>query len=488
MEQIRAVVSGARAAYNQGKTRSVEFRIQQLKALERMITEKKEEFLVALKKDLHKNPFAVEIYEMSGILSEISLAINKLPEWAAPEHVPKSMMTLMDTVYIHREPLGVVLIIGAWNYPLATVVQPLVGAIAAGNAAILKPSEVSVNTAQLLERILPQYLDKDLYPIINGGPTVATEVLKNPFDHILYTGGTNVGKIVMEAAAKNLTPVTLELGGKSPCYVDNNCDLDVACRRIAWGRYTNSGQTCIAPDYILCDKSIQDELVKKISSTIVEFYGADPQKSPDYGRIVNTWHFKRLMSLLEGANVAYGGQMNEEDLYIAPTIVTDVDPNSKIMQEEIFGPLLPIVTVASADEAIGFINKRDKPLALYIFSQDKKLIKKMIAETSSGGVTANDCMIHYSVDTLPFGGVGKSGIGAYHGKFSFETFTHRRACVLKSLGFEKMNSVRYAPATDAKQKWTLWLLKKRRGGGKMRLIALALMGALFAVMMKFYFM
>ncbi|GCB66861.1 hypothetical protein scyTo_0007952 [Scyliorhinus torazame] len=194
-----------------------------------------------------------------------------------------------------------------------------------------------------------------------------------------------------------------------------------------------------------------------------EFYGADPQKSPDYGRIVNMRHFKRLTSLLEGANVAYGGQMNEEDLYIAPTIVTDVDPDSKIMQEEIFGPLLPIVTVASADEAIGFINKRDKPLALYIFSQDKKLTKKMIAETSSGGVTVNDCMIHYTVDTLPFGGVGKSGIGAYHGKFSFETFTHRRACVLKSLGFEKMNSVRYAPATDAKQKRTLWLMSARGG-------------------------
>ncbi|XP_078404316.1 aldehyde dehydrogenase, dimeric NADP-preferring-like [Cetorhinus maximus] len=461
MEQIKLVVSGARAAYDQGKTRPLEFRIRQLKALERMLTEKKEEFLLALKKDLHKNEFSVEIFEIAGILKEIIVAMDKLPEWAAPEHVPKNMMTFMDTVYIHREPLGVVLIIGAWNYPLALVIQPLVGAIAAGNAAVLKPSEVSGNTAQLLGKLLPQYLDKDLYPVINGGVEETTEILKQQFDHIFFTGSTNIGRIVMEAAAKHLTPVTLELGGKSPCYIDSDCDLDVACRRIAWGRYSNCGQTCIAPDYILCDKSIQDEVVKKICTNIIEFYGNDPQKSPDYGRIVNQRHFKRLMSLLEGVNVVYGGQSDEEELYIAPTIVTDVDPDSRIMQEEIFGPLLPIVTADSADEAIGFINKRDKPLALYVFSHNKKLIKRMIAETSSGGVTANDCMIHYTVDTLPFGGVGASGIGAYHGKFGFETFSHRRACVLKSLGFEKMNGVRYAPATDSKQKRTLWLMSKR---------------------------
>ncbi|XP_048413208.2 aldehyde dehydrogenase family 3 member A2-like isoform X2 [Stegostoma tigrinum] len=461
MEGIQLVVATARAAYNQGKSRPLEFRIQQLKALERMINEKKEELSVALEKDLHKSVFDVEIFELAGILNEISLAITKLPEWTAPEYVSKSTMTLMDTVYIHREPLGVVLIVGAWNYPLALIVQPLIGAIAAGNAAVLKPSEVSENTAQLLGDLLPQYLDKDLYPVVNGGVEETTEVLKQQFDHILYTGSTNVGRIVMEAAAKHLTPVTLELGGKSPCYIDGDCDLDVACRRIAWGRYTNCGQTCIAPDYILCNQRIQDEVVKKIGSAVSEFYGADPQKSPDYGRIVNQRHFQRLMSLLEGENVMFGGQSDEKDLYIAPTIVTDVDPNSRIMQEEIFGPLLPILTVSSAEEAIDFINKRDKPLALYVFSHNKNLIKRIIAETSSGGVTANDCMIHYSVDTLPFGGVGKSGTGAYHGKFSFETFSHRRACVLKSLGMEKVNSVRYAPATDSKRKWTLWLMKKR---------------------------
>ncbi|XP_048468498.1 aldehyde dehydrogenase, dimeric NADP-preferring-like isoform X1 [Rhincodon typus] len=486
MEGIKHVVSTARAAYNRGKSRPLEFRIQQLKALERMINEKKEEFSVALKKDLRKNDYAVDVFEIAGILNETSLAITKLPEWTAPEYVSKSIMTLMDTVYIHREPLGVVLIIGAWNYPLALIIQPLIGAIAAGNAVVLKPSEVSENTARLLGELLPQYLDKDLYPVINGGVEETTEVLKQQFDHILYTGSTNVGRIVMEAAAKHLTPVTLELGGKSPCYIDGDCDLDVACRRIAWGRYTNSGQTCIAPDYILCNNSIQDEVVKKIGSAVSEFYGADPQKSPDYGRIVNQRHFKRLMSLLEGENVVFGGQRDEKELYIAPTIVTDVDPNSRIMQEEIFGPLLPIVTVNSTEEAIDFINKRDKPLALYVFSHNKKLIQRIIAETSSGGVTANDCLVHYIIDTLPFGGVGKSGIGAYHGKFSFETFSHRRACVLKSLGMEKANSIRYAPATDSKRKWTLWLMKKSKGYRKMHLFTFALLGVLVAILMQFY--
>ncbi|XP_072099058.1 aldehyde dehydrogenase family 3 member A2-like isoform X1 [Mobula birostris] len=460
MDQIKSVVAGARAAFNQGKTRPLEFRMQQLKALETMLTNKKDQILEVLSKDLHKEKFEAEIFEILGILNDITVTLNKLPEWMAPEYVSKSMTTLMDSVYIHREPLGVVLIIGAWNYPLALVLQPLVGAIAAGNAAVLKPSEGSGNTAQLLADLLPQYLDKELYPVINGAEKEATELLSIHFDHIFFTGNAAIGKIVMEAAAKHLTPVTLELGGKSPCYIDGDCNLNVACRRIAWAKYANCGQSCIAPDYILCDKSIQDEVAEKISSATTEFYGSNPQTSPDYGRVINQQHFRRIMSLLEGVNVAYGGQNDEGDLYIAPTVVTDVDPDSKIMQEEIFGPVLPIVTVSSADEAIAFINKRDKPLALYVFSHNKKLIKKMIAKTSSGGVTANDCLIHYTLHTLPFGGVGTSGFGAYHGKYSFETFSHRRACVLKSLGMEKLNSVRYAPATESKQKWTQWLLKK----------------------------
>ncbi|XP_007904394.1 aldehyde dehydrogenase, dimeric NADP-preferring [Callorhinchus milii] len=488
MKGIQQAVAGARMAYRTGRTRPLAFRVKQLKALQKMLTENEDKIFQALKKDLHKSQFDVAIFEVVGLQNEITLALNKLPDWTAPEFVSKNMLTIMDEVYIHREPLGVVLIMGAWNYPLALVIQPLIGAIAAGNAVVIKPSEVSENMAQLLQKLLPQYLDKELYPVVNGAVPETTELLKLQFDHILFTGSSSVGKIVMEAAAKHLTPVTLELGGKSPCYINKNCNLDVACRRIAWARYVNCGQTCIAPDYILCDEGIHDKVVQKLIESIKMFYGDDPQTSPDYGRIVNRHHLSRLLSLLEGLKVTHGGDYNTQQLYLAPTIVANVDPNAKVMQEEIFGPVLPIVPVAGAEDAINFINNRDKPLALYIFTNDKKLINRMIAETSSGGVTVNDCMIHYSISSLPFGGIGKSGIGAYHGKFTFETFSHRRACVIKSFRMESLNSVRYPPATESKLKWTRWLLMKSHGSSRMKQMMIGLLGVLIAMALKFYFL
>ncbi|KAM5306488.1 aldehyde dehydrogenase, dimeric NADP-preferring isoform 2-T2 [Glossophaga mutica] len=379
-------------------------------------------------------------------MEEIEYTIQNLPEWVVDEPMEKTANTQHDECYIHSEPLGVVLIIGAWNYPFALTIQPMVGAIAAGNVVVLKPSEVSENTASLLATIVPQYLDKDLFPVINGGVPETTEVLKQRFDHILYTGSPGVGKIVMTAAAKHLTPVTLELGGKSPCYVDKDCDLDLACRRIAWGKYMNSGQTCVAPDYILCDPSIQNQVVEKLKKSVKEFYGEDAKKSPDYGRIINSRHFQRVMGLLEGQKVAYGGTGDAATRYIAPTILTDVDPESPVMQEEIFGPIMPIMCVRSLEEAIQFINQREKPLALYVFSQNDRVIKKMIAETSSGGVTANDVILHLSVHSLPFGGVGNSGMGAYHCKHSFVTFSHRRSCLVRSLEKEDTFRGRYPPS------------------------------------------
>uniref|UniRef100_H2ZTZ0 Aldehyde dehydrogenase family 3 member A2 n=1 Tax=Latimeria chalumnae TaxID=7897 RepID=H2ZTZ0_LATCH len=353
-----------------------------------------------------------------------------------------------------------------------------------GNAVVLKPSEVSEHMAKILEELLPQYLDQDLYPVVNGGVLETTELLKQKFDHILYTGSSSVGKIVMEAAAKHLTPITLELGGKSPCYIDKDCDIDVACRRVTWGKFLNCGQTCIAPDYILCDKSIQGRAVEVIKETLKEFYGEDPKTSPDYERIINKHHFKRIFSLMEGSKVALGGETDEESCYIAPTVLTEVSPDSKVMQEEIFGPLLPIVNVSGVDEAIRFINQREKPLALYVFSHDKKVIKKMIAETSSGGVTANDVILHYIVSALPFGGVGNSGMGSYHGKHSFDTFSHRRSCLVKSLKMERMNKVRYPPASEDKVKWTRIFILKRFNLGKVGLLFLAMFGALAAVLLK----
>ncbi|XP_064021986.1 aldehyde dehydrogenase family 3 member A2-like isoform X1 [Pogoniulus pusillus] len=362
--------------------------------------------------------------------------------------------------------------------------QPLVGAIAAGNAVVVKPSEISENTAQLVANLLPQYLDQELYPVVTGGVPEMTELLKQRFDHIFCITNSTVGKIVMAAAAKHLTPVTLELGGKSPCYIDKDCDLAVACRRITWGKYMNCGQTCIAPDYILCDPSIQSKVVENIKATLQEFYGADVKSSPDYERIINKRHFKRILSLLEGQKIAHGGETDEASCFIAPTILTDVSPESKVMEEEIFGPVLPIVTVKSVDEAIEFINRREKPLALYVFSNNKQLIKQMASETSSGGVTVNDVIIQYGVLSLPFGGVGNSGMGTYHGKHSFETFSHRRSYLIKDLKMDVLNLWRYPPSSQRKVDLVKFIVLKQFSKRQMALIILALLGIVTAAVIK----
>ncbi|XP_069082459.1 aldehyde dehydrogenase family 3 member A2 isoform X2 [Pleurodeles waltl] len=486
MTNMKQIVDRARAAFRTGKTRHLEFRIQQLKALKRMIAENEDAIKKALHADLNKNECTAYTYELLGVMEELKYAIENLPKWTAPEPVQKNLLTLTDDVYIHYEPLGVVLIIGAWNYPFVLLLQPLVGAIAAGNAVVLKPSEVSEHTANLIEQLVPKYLDKEAFQVVNGGVPETTLLLKERFDHILYTGSTSVGKIVMEAASKHLTPVTLELGGKSPCYIDKDCDVDTACRRITWGKYANCGQTCIAPDYILCDPSLQGRIVEKIKETLKEFYGEDIKKSPDYERIINKRHFNRLMGLLNGQKIAYGGQNDESTRFIAPTILTDVAPESKIMQDEIFGPILPILTVKSVEEAINFINEREKPLALYVFSNDKKVIKKVISETSSGGVTANDVIMHYTITALPFGGVGHSGMGAYHGKHTFITFSHRRSCLIKSLGMERMNGLRYPPSTIKKVEWAKFFLTTKINKRQVGLCLFALFGIIAAVILKKY--
>ncbi|XP_032563481.1 aldehyde dehydrogenase family 3 member A2-like [Chiroxiphia lanceolata] len=486
MERIEKVVRQARAAFNSGRSRSLEFRIQQLKALERMVKEKEKEILAALHADLHKSGPTVYNTEILSVLGELTLAMEKLPSWATPQHLKKNLLTMRDEVFVNFEPLGVVLIIGAWNYPFVLVMHPLIGAIAAGNAVVVKPSEVSENTAQLVADLLPQYLDQELYPVVTGGVPETTELLTQRFDHILYTGNSAVGKIVMAAAAKHLTPVTLELGGKSPCYIDKDCDLAVACRRITWGKYMNCGQTCIAPDYILCDPSIQSQVVENIKATLLEFYGEDVKSSPDYERIVNKRHFRRVVGLLEGQKIAHGGESDEASCFIAPTILTDVSPDSKVMEEEIFGPILPIVTVKSVEEAIEFINRREKPLALYVFSNDKKLIRRVISETSSGGMTANDVLMHMVVPDLPFGGVGHSGMGAYHGRYSFETFSHRRTCLIRDLKLEVLNKMRYPPVNQERVDVTKFVLLKHCSNCQVGQFLSALLGAVKAVMAKIF--
>lgn len=441
----RQLLQRAKEAFLSGRTRPLEFRLQQLHALQKMITERETEISTALKQDINRSQYDTPLLELIGIENEIKLAIEKLAQWAAPRPVEKNLLTISDEVYIQPEPLGVVLIIGAWNYPWALTLIPLIGAIAAGNAAVVKPSELSECSSLLLRALLPRYLDKDLYPVMTGGVSETQQALRLRFDHIFYTGGSTVGKLVMEAAARHLTPVTLELGGKSPCYIDKDCDIRIACRRITWGKFVNCGQTCIAPDYILCEPCIQGRVVECIRQTLLEFYGADPKCSPDYGRIVNQRHFNRIMSLMEGYTPVVGGQSDSSQCYIAPTVLKDVPPHSRLMQEEIFGPVLPIVTVSDMDDAINFINEREKPLALYIFCSDKKAIKRMIEETSSGGVTVNDVMMHYTISSLPFGGVGQSGMGCYHGKHTFDQLSHHRACLIRSLNMERVNLSRYPP-------------------------------------------
>uniref|UniRef100_A0A673I7N4 Aldehyde dehydrogenase n=1 Tax=Sinocyclocheilus rhinocerous TaxID=307959 RepID=A0A673I7N4_9TELE len=438
VQMEKQVVDGLREVF-QSRSRPLQYRKQQHRALHRLITERQADIEQALKQDLNRNTYNTSLFEMISIENDIKLAESDMADWAAPRPVKKNLNTALDDVYIKPEPLGVV-------FQLHTVFH----FCCLGNAAVLKPSELSEHSARLMKELLPLYLDKEMYQVVTEGVLETQELLKQRFDHIFYTGSSTVGKLVMEAAARHLTPVTLELGGKSPCYVDKNCDIAVACRRITWGKFANCGQTCIAPDYILCEPSIQDRIVEEIQKTLLEFYQKDPKSSPDYCRIINTRHFDRALALMNECTIALGGESDRSKCYIAPTVLKDVLPHFKIMQEEIFGPLLPMVTVNGLSEAINFINAREKPLALYVFSSDKMVIKRMLTETSSGGVTVNDVLMHYTVDTLPFGGVGNSGMGRYHGRHTFDQLSHHRACLVKSFAMESLNDARYPPLTAAR--------------------------------------
>jgi len=427
-----------------------------------MVDEQRETMCKALYKDLHKNKVEALAMEVELGRNEIITYLNQLDDWIKPEKVKKNMVTMFDECYIQYEPFGVVLIMSAWNYPIQLILQVAVGAIAAGNCCILKPSDVAEHTAAMWKRIVPQYLDQECIKVVCGGVPETTALLKEKFDYILYTGNSSVAKIVMTAAAQHLTPVTLELGGKSPVYVDKNSDINLVARRVTWGRFTNCGQTCIAPDYVLCQRDVKNEFVERVKATLQEFYGEDPKQSESYGRIVNDRHLQRVKRLLQSGTIASGGKVDEKEKYISPTVLVDVKPTDPAMQEEIFGPVLPILDVSGPDEAIEFINNRDKPLALYVFSKDRSVCKKIVENTSSGGTTVNDCLMHASLDTLPFGGVGNSGMGAYHGKFTFELFSHKKACMFKKQAMESLNSLRYPPVSQKKIEWMSYLLSKKQ--------------------------
>ncbi|XP_010634084.1 aldehyde dehydrogenase family 3 member B2 [Fukomys damarensis] len=374
------------------------------------------------------------------------------------EPASTNLLTKLDCAFTLKEPFGLVLIISPWNYPVNLTLVPLVGAIAAGNCVILKPSEKSKGTEKVLAEVLPQYLDQSCFAVVVGGSQETQKLLEHKFDYIFFTGSPHVGKIVMTAAAKHLTPITLELGGKNPCYVDDNCDPQTVANRLAWFRYFNTGQTCVAPDYVLCSPDMQERLLPALQNAITRFYGDDPQNSPNLGRVINQKHFKRLQELLNCGRVAIGGQSDESNLYIAPTVLVDVQETDKVMQEEIFGPILPLMTVKSLDEAINFINHREKPLALYAFSNNSQVVNQVLDQTSSGNFRGNDGFLYATLLSLPFGGVGKSGMGRYHGKFSFDTFSNHRACLISPSGLEKLNEIRYPPYSSQAQKLLRWAM------------------------------
>jgi len=426
-----ALVGALRAHFETGATKSLSWRLSQLDALEHLLMEREQDILDALRADLGKPATEAFGSEIGLPLSELRLTRKKLASWMKPERVRTSFLAMPGRSYIYKEPLGVTLIIAPWNYPFQLVVLPLIGAIAAGNCAVVKPSEISPNVSALLAKWVPKYLDPKAVQVVEGGVPETTALLREKWDHIFYTGNGTVGRIVMEAASKYLTPVTLELGGKSPCIVDESADLDMAAKRIVYGKFFNAGQTCVAPDYVLVHDHVHDALVNRMVSTIREFYGDDPKQSPDFARIVNERHHARLTRLLANTDVVTGGEADLSDRYIAPTILRNVSEDDPVMQEEIFGPILPVISVPSVESAIGFVNRHEKPLALYVFAGDEAAQDRVLSGTSAGGTVLNHVWLHVGVPELPFGGVGESGMGAYHGRQSFETFSHKRSVLKK---------------------------------------------------------
>ncbi|MDO5740419.1 MAG: aldehyde dehydrogenase family protein [Ornithinimicrobium sp.] len=425
-----------RRTVSSGATRDLDSRRGHLLALRDLVTQHEAELTEAVHADVGKPALEVRLTELSPVLREIDDLLRNLETWTAPRPVALPATHVPGSAHVQLQPKGVVLVIGPWNYPVQLVLSPLAGALAAGNTAVVKPSEQTPTVAALLARLMAQHLPADVVAVVTGGVTRTTELLEERFDHIFFTGSTRVGRIVMKAAAEHLTPVTLELGGKSPTFVDATVDLDIAARRIAWGKFTNAGQTCIAPDYVLVTKEAKEGLLASLKEAVIEFFGAYPQHSADLGRIINAAQHERLVALLEssGGEVVVGGGHDAADRnFLAPTVIADVPLDAGLMQEEIFGPILPVLTVADAAEAIAIIGSRERPLALYVFSEDDVTREAFESQTVSGGLAYGAALIHLTVPSLPFGGVGGSGMGSYLGRASIEELSHHRSVLSKPL-------------------------------------------------------
>ncbi len=447
---IAGMVTRTREAYNAGTTRPLSWRRTQLQRIIDMLEENESEFIDALKADLGKPMVEGFITDLAFVTGEIKLMLKNLTKWNSTERVPTPLVAMPAKSFLMPEPLGVVCVIAPWNYPVQLLLVPAAGAIAAGNAVVLKPSEVSPNVSAVLARLVDKYLDNNAIALIEGGVAETTELLAQKFDHIFYTGNGKIGRVVMAAAAVNLTPVTLELGGKSPVFIDESAKISVAARRVAWGKWLNAGQTCVAPDYVLVHEKVEAQFVDELRKSLHDFYGSNPHSSDSYGRIVSPRHFDRLLSLMNGGTPIIGGESSREDRYIAPTVLGNVNLESPLMHEEIFGPLLPIITVKNSKEAIDFITARDHPLALYVFAEKSSVIDDVLAHTTAGGVTVNGTLLHLTSPHLPFGGVGESGMGAYHGKTGVRIFQHMKPVLQRGTALDP--KMAYPPYTARKLK------------------------------------
>lgn len=438
MTIIRDKFNNSKAFFNTHKTKNLKYRKQQLKLLSKNIKNHENELLDALYKDLGKSKVEAYATEIGMLLKSIKLMRKELKNWSKTKQTDTPLYLFPTKSYIKKEPYGTVLIIGPFNYPVQLVFEPLIGAIAAGNTAIVKPSELTPHVAIVIKDIIEDTFDEAYVSVVEGGIEETQALLSLPFDYMFFTGSEKVGKIVYEAAARKLIPVTLELGGKSPVIVDDTANIKVASERISFGKFTNAGQTCVAPDYILVQQKVKNDLIKALKKTITEFYGENIEKSPDFGRIVNQKHFNRLNDLIQihKNNVVFGGNSSKEDLYIEPTLLDNITNDNKIMKEEIFGPILPIITYDNFDEVLEIIQSKSKPLSLYLFSEDENMTHRVVEELSFGGGAINDTLMHLANPNLPFGGVGSSGIGQYHGKYSFDTFSHMKSYTFKSTRLE----------------------------------------------------
>jgi aldehyde dehydrogenase (NAD+) len=441
-------VDELRLAFASGRTRPLEWRRQQLAQLDRLMQAHEADFAAALASDLGKSRFETVLAETGFVSSEARYALRHLDAWVRPRRVRTPLLAQPGRSWIQPEPKGVVLIIAPWNYPVSMVFAPLVGTLAAGNAAILKPSEVTPHVSATIAALVPRYLDPEACVVVEGGVAETTELLAQRFDHVFYTGNERVARIVMTAAARHLTPVTLELGGKSPCLVEASADIEIAARRVAWAKFVNAGQTCVAPDHVFVERDVAEPFLAAMRRGVHEFYGEDASRSPDYCRIVTERHAQRLADLLVGQNVVLGGRVDVAQRYVEPTIVLDPRADSTVMQEEIFGPILPVTVVERIDDVLDPLSDRPKPLALYLFTRDAPLERRVLERLSAGSVCINDAMIFMASPELPFGGVGASGIGRYTGWYGFETFSHMKPVMRRS--FRPDVDLRYPPYSERK--------------------------------------